>query len=226
MRYYGTTPVTETARKTARGEYYDLYNSALAIDASGRIEDIYHKGKLVIGVEAVPFRELFSLFEIDLGGISGQLGWGKEYTLFENNGVKVGPSICYEGIYGEYFAGFAREGADFVALISNDGWWGNTPGHKRLYDFARLRAIECRRSIARSANTGISGFISPRGEDLAPRLGWDERGVLTAAVELRSEQTIYTRYGDWIARIASYVSILGVMYYVAYRVRRRNHLVD
>lgn len=226
VRYYGTTPVTETARKTAKGEYYDLYNSALAIDASGRIEDIYHKGKLVIGVEAVPFRELFSLFEIDLGGISGQLGWGKEYTLFENNGVKVGPSICYEGIYGEYFAGFAREGADFVALISNDGWWGDTPGYRRLYDFARLRAIECRRSIARSANTGISGFISPRGEDLAPRLGWDERGVLTAAVELRSEQTIYTRYGDWIARIASYVSILGVMYYVAYRVRRRNHLVD
>ena len=226
LRYYGTEPATETARKTKQGIYYDLFNSAVAIDSLGRADKIYHKGKLVIGVEAVPLRRLFSLFEVDLGGISGQLGWGREHTLVANGEIKCGPSICYEGIYGEYFAGFARQGADFMGLISNDGWWGNTPGHKRLYDFARLRAIECRRSIARSANTGISGFISPRGVDVGPRLEWDERGVLTAAVELRSEQTVYTRYGDWIARIARYVSILGVMYYVAYRVRRRNHLVD
>jgi apolipoprotein N-acyltransferase len=113
-----------------------------------------------------------------------------------------------------------------MALISNDGWWGDTPGHRRLFDFARLRAIETRRAIARSANTGISGFISPRGETIGERLEWDERGVLTANVELRDSVTIYTHYGDWIARIASYVAVLAVMYYVAYRVRRRNHLVD
>jgi apolipoprotein N-acyltransferase len=95
-----------------------------------------------------------------------------------------------------------------------------------LFDFARLRAIETRRAIARSANTGISGFISPRGETIGERLEWDERGVLTANVELRDEMTIYTLYGDWVARISSYVAVLAAMYYVAYRVRRRNHLVD
>jgi apolipoprotein N-acyltransferase len=146
--------------------------------------------------------------------------------VFENQGVKIGPSICYEGIYGDYFAGFARNGAEVMALISNDGWWGDTPGHRRLFDFARLRAIETRRAIARSANTGISGFISPRGETIGERLEWDERGVLTANVELRDEMTIYTLYGDWVARISSYVAVLAAMYYVAYRVRRRNHLVD
>ncbi|MEE0864538.1 MAG: apolipoprotein N-acyltransferase [Alistipes sp.] len=226
VRFYGSTPATDTARKHPNGTFYDLYNSALLIDSLGAVDDVYHKGKLVIGVEAVPFRELFSLFEVDLGGVSGQLGWGRDYTLFENEGVKIGPSICYEGIYGEYFAGFARHGAELMALISNDGWWGDTPGHRRLFDFARLRAIETRRAIARSANTGISGFISPRGETLGERLEWDERGVLNSELELRDELTIYTRYGDWIARIATYVSILGLMYYVAYRVRRRNHLVD
>jgi apolipoprotein N-acyltransferase len=113
-----------------------------------------------------------------------------------------------------------------MALISNDGWWGNTPGHKRLFDFSRLRAIETRRSIARSANTGISGFISPRGTTIGERLEWDEEGVLTALVELRNDLTIYTRYGDWVARISGYVALLGLMYYVAYRVRRRNNLVD
>ena len=223
---YGKTPATETAREYRGGNYYDYFNSALLINAEGEVEKIYHKGRLVIGVEAVPMRRLFKLFEVDLGGVTGQLGWGREHLVFENDGVKIGPSICYEGIYGDYFAGFARNGAEVMALISNDGWWGNTPGHRRLFDFARLRAIETRRAIARSANTGISGFISPRGMTIGERLEWDERGVLTANVELRDDMTIYTRYGDWIARIASYVAVLTTMYYVAYRVRRRNHLVD
>lgn len=226
IRNYGKTPATETARQYRGGNYYDYFNSALLVNAEGEVEKIYHKGRLVIGVEAVPMRRLFKLFEVDLGGISGQLGWGREHLVFENQGVKIGPSICYEGIYGDYFAGFARNGAEVMALISNDGWWGDTPGHRRLFDFARLRAIETRRAIARSANTGISGFISPRGETIGKRLEWDERGVLTASVELRDDVTIYTRYGDWVARIASYVAVLAVMYYVAYRVRRRNHLVD
>jgi apolipoprotein N-acyltransferase len=226
VRNYGNNPATETARQYRNGNYYDYFNSALLVGADGNVEKIYHKGRLVIGVEAVPMRKLFKLFEVDLGGISGQLGWGREHLVFENQGVKIGPSICYEGIYGDYFAGFARNGAEVMALISNDGWWGDTPGHRRLFDFARLRAIETRRAIARSANTGISGFISPRGETIGERLEWDERGVLTANVELRDDVTIYTRYGDWVARIASYVAVLAAMYYVAYRVRRRNHLVD
>lgn len=226
IKNYGKTPATDTAREYRGGNYYDYFNSALLVNSEGEVERIYHKGRLVIGVEAVPMRKIFKLFEVDLGGISGQLGWGREHLVFENGDVKIGPSICYEGIYGDYFAGFARNGAEVMALISNDGWWGDTPGHRRLFDFARLRAIETRRSIARSANTGISGFISPRGETIGKRLEWDERGVLTANVELRDEMTIYTLYGDWIARIAGYVAVLALMYYVAYRVRRRNHLVD
>lgn len=225
-RFYGDNATTETARQSDIYGYYDLFNSALEVDSEGSISDIYHKGKLVIGVEAMPFRGIFKLFEIDLGGISGQLGWGTEHKVFENNGVKIGPSICYEGIYGEYFSGFVRHDAEVMALISNDGWWGNTPGHKRLFDFTRLRAIECRRSVARSANTGISGFISPRGEIIGPRLEWNEEGVLTANVELRDDMTIYVRYGDMIARIAGYVAVLALMYFVAYRVRLRNHLVE
>ena len=226
MHLYGESAATETAREHNILGYYDLFNSALLVDSEGDIEKIYHKGKLVVGVEAVPMRKLFKYFEVDLGGISGQLGWGTEHAIFENDSVKIGPSICYEGIYGEYFGGFARRGAELMALISNDGWWGNTPGHKRLFDFSRLRAIESRRSIARSANTGISGFISPRGKTIGKRLEWNEEGVLTAELELRDDLTIYTRYGDWVARIAGYVAVLALMYFVAYRVRRRNNLVD
>lgn len=226
VRFYGENPATESARNNDIYGYYDLFNSALLVDGEGQINDIYHKGKLVIGVEAIPMRNIFNFFEVDLGGISGQLGWGTEHKVFENNGVKIGPSICYEGIYGEYFSGFVRHDAEVMALISNDGWWGNTLGHKRLFDFTRLRAIECRRSIARSANTGISGFISPRGETIGPCLEWNEEGVLTASVELRNNKTIYVRYGDMVARIACYITVLALMYFVAYRVRHRNHLVE
>lgn len=223
---YGDNQSTNTAHYYEGYGWYDQYNSALLVNSEGDVESIYHKGKLVIGVEAVPLKDIFDAFEIDLGGVSGQLGWGEEHTIFVNNNTKIGPSICYEGLYGNYFAGFIREGAEVMALISNDGWWGNTPGHKRLFDYCRLRAIECRRAIARSANTGISGFISPTGATIGERLEWDEQGVLTATLELRDNRTIYTTYGDWIARIATYVAVLALMYYIAYRVRKRNHLVD
>lgn len=223
---YGDVKATDTAHFYEGYGWYDQFNSALLVNSEGIAEDIYHKGKLVIGVEAVPLKSLFDTFEVDLGGVSGQLGWGREHTLFTNDGVKIGPSICYEGLYGGYFAGFAREGAEVMALVSNDGWWGNTPGHKRLFDFSRLRAIETRRAIARSANTGISGFISPTGEVIGERLLWDHEGVLTAELELREEKTLYTLYGDWIARIATYIAVLSLLYYVAYRTRKHNHLVD
>ena len=111
-----------------------------------------------------------------------------------------------------------------MAIIANDGWWGDTPGYKHLFSISRLRAVEHRRAIARSANTGKSGFISARG-DVGETLGWEQRGVITAEVPLNSELTFYTRYGDYLARISEYVLLLSVLYYVAYRYKRRNHLV-
>ena len=110
---------------------------------------------------------------------------GQHGTAFEHRGVKTGPAICYEGLYGDFFGDFVRRGAQFMAIISNDGWWGDTPGYKHLFTISRLRAIEHRRAIARSANTGMSGFISARG-DIGQTLGWEKRGVLTAAVPLNS----------------------------------------
>ena len=161
---------------------------------------------------------------IDLGGTVGQLGVGVEPKVFDNGDKRIGPAICYEAVYGDFYGGFARKGAEAMAVISNDGWWGNTPGHKRLFAFCRLRAIEHRRAIARSANTGVSGFISERGDD-GERLEWEERGVLTTDVTLNNKTTLYTRYGDYIGRLARYVAMLCVLYFVAYRVRRKNYLV-
>ena len=161
---------------------------------------------------------------IDLGGTVGQLGVGEPGPAFVHIGGSGGTPICYEGLYVNFYGGFVREGARALLISSNDGWWGDTPGHKHLFSIARLRAVEHRRAIARSANTGKSGFISARG-DVGQTLGWEQRGVITAEVPLNSELTFYTRYGDCLARISEYILLLSVLYYVAYRYKRRNHLV-
>ncbi len=96
-----------------------------------------------------------------------------------------------------------------MGVISNDGWWGDTPGHRRLFDFCRLRAVETRRAIARSANTGISGFITPRG-DVVETLGWDEQGLLTQSIEVRDDITPYVQYGDWVARVSMLAAVLSL----------------
>jgi apolipoprotein N-acyltransferase len=220
-QYDSQAKPTFTARETWGG-YYDVYNSAVAVNADGE-QNLHHKMRLVIGVEAMPFTGFLDKF-VDLGGITGQLGRNDKAAVFDKGGVKYGPAICYEGIYGDCFARFAREGAEVMLVMSNDGWWGNTPGHRRLFDYCRLRAIETRRAIARSANTGVSGFINARG-DVIQSLGWDKRGVLTQSVEVREEITPYVTYGDWVGRMSLLVALLGVLYYSAYSIKRKNHLV-
>lgn len=220
-QYDSQTKPTLTARETWGG-YYDVYNSAVAVNADGE-QNLHHKMRLVIGVEAMPFTGFLDKF-VDLGGITGQLGRNDKAAVFDKGGVKYGPAICYEGIYGDCFARFAREGAEVMLVMSNDGWWGNTPGHRRLFDYCRLRAIETRRAIARSANTGVSGFINARG-DVIQSLGWDKRGVLTQSIEVREEITPYVTYGDWVGRMSLLVALLGVLYYSAYSIKRKNHLV-
>ena len=226
-RYYPNGPATSTARPYGQmGAYQDIYNTAVGLNTDG-LPQLHHKGKLVIGVEQTPtwiFRALRFLV-IDLGGTLGQLGVGKEGTAFNHNDTKIGPAICYEGVYGDFFGDHVRKGAQLMAILSNDGWWGDTPGYRHLFSISRLRAIEHRRAVVRSANTGRSGFISARGE-VSGTMEWEERGVLTEEVELRNAQTLYTRYGDYVGRLALYLSLLCIFYYIAYRVKRRNYLVN
>ena len=117
----------------------------------------------MIGAEMLPYYSVIRKWKflfVDLGGLSGQIGYGKVRKVFTApGGVRAGPAICYEAVYGEYFTEFVRNGAQVMCVISNDGWWRDTPGHRYLFAYSRLRAVENRRSIARSANTGISGFI-------------------------------------------------------------------
>ncbi len=201
---------SSTARHSRDGTVYDVYNSALFIDPSGGYQ-VYHKSILVPGVEKMPYRKYLRFLDrlmINLGGTSGSLGVQEEPTNFESpRGDLIAPAICYESVFGEYIATFIRKGAGLIFVITNDGWWKNTPGYKQHFSFSRLRAIETRRTVVRCANTGISGFVNPRGEVIRQSRWWEE-SALTGEVTISHHITFYVRYGDWMARTALLVSIL------------------
>lgn len=193
----------------------EFYNSALYVDTCS--VEIYRKSKLVIGVETTPQWTEWFARAIDMGGYVGSLGRQAERTVFSG---KVGAAICYESIYGEYFAEWVFRGSELMTIITNDGWWGDTPGYRQHALYARLRAVENRRSIARSANTGISELIDPRGNVIST-LGWDKQGLVTGSLPLNSTLTPYTLWGDMTARIALYTAILSVLFFVGERYRAR-----
>lgn len=207
---------------------YTAYNSALGIlpyKAEGQelVPLIYHKSKLVIGVEKLPypwfFKSVSRLISVDLGGMSGQLGKQSqqvpmEFSIpkdtLESVSLKAATLICYESIFGEFSGEFVRNGANFLCIMTNDGWWGNTDGHRQHLALARLRAIEFRRDLLRSANTGISATFNQRG-DLLDSLGWDRRGLVRGRLRLNSTMTFYARHGDFIGRTACMITVLSLL---------------
>ncbi len=214
-RLYDTL-ATNTARPFQGKYYYDSFNSAIQIDTSGSIP-IYHKSQLVVGVEKMPYPQYFRLLEkltLRLGGTFRSHGTQTYREAFPSpqDSVRVGPVICYESIFGEFVTDYvSKAGANLIFVITNDGWWGNTPGYIQHNSFSRLRAIETRRSIARSANTGMSSFIDQRG-DILQKLGWWKRGGMDGILNANDTLTFYVRYGDYLGRIAVFTGILILLY--------------
>ena len=210
--------VPHTARKfTGLDAYYDVYNSAIQVNKSAI--SIYHKSKLVQGVEFTPFPSILEKLEfltIDLGGITGSLGTQDFREVFPSNSAQIAPIICYESVFGEYTTNYARNGADIFAIITNDGWWKDTPGYKQHLNYASLRAIECRRAIARSANTGISAFIDSRG-NINRKTNWDEEVVIKDIIKTNTVQTFYISFGDYIGRLSAFIAIMFLCFAVAKR---------
>ncbi len=193
--------ITSSARPIdGSNQYFDVFNAAILIDQSSKVQ-FYHKSKLVAGVEQMPFaglsflKPLFAAF----GGSTGSYGKQEEPTVFyAQSGIGVAPVICYESIWGNYVSEYVREGAQFITIVTNDGWWGNTSGKSQHLEYAKLRAIESRRWVARSANTGISAFINQKG-DVVSKTKWWTKDALKADINLNDELTFYSTPGDYIA---------------------------
>ena len=160
------------------GEYFESYNGSVLLDSSGELA-YYHKSMLVPGVETLPwFLKFIDKWFEKFGGTTAGYAKQKERTVLDTkHDYKIAPAICYESIYGEFMSKYIRNGANLICIITNDGWWKNTPGHKQHMNYARLRAIETRTWVARSANTGISCFIDPYGYVISPQ-PWDKAAAI------------------------------------------------
>jgi len=214
--YENKNEISSTARKFRDAdEYYDLFNAA-GFFTNQKADEFYHKSRLVPGVEKMPFPKIFKSFEklaINLGGMSGSLGVEKEPIVFQtpDKKINVAPIICYESIYGELVGGFVKKGANLIAIITNDGWWGDTPGYKQHLNYARLLAIEHRRCIVRSANTGISAIINQTG-DIVKQTKWWEEATIKDSVNLNNQLTFYSRWGDTPAYFSLVAGCLFLLY--------------
>lgn len=206
---------SKTARKVGPGRWYESHNSALMTDGSGRTE-IFHKSKLVVAVEKTPYPGLFCKIDDMLGGVMGRCIGQSDISLLNVNNyssqvgtshIPIGCAVCYESVYGEYYTGYINKGAEAMTIITNDAWWGDTPGYRQHLSYASLRAIETRRAIARCANTGISAIISPSGEILEETQWW-EPAILQSSIPLRDDLTFYTIHGDITGRICTFLFLL------------------
>ncbi|MEL4307787.1 apolipoprotein N-acyltransferase [Joostella sp. CR20] len=208
-----------TANYYGQNGWFDFYNAAVQISKKDPSQT-YIKSKLVVGVENFPFKSILEPLlgdvMLDLGGTVAMRATQKERSVFTSydKQVKVAPIICYESIYGEFVTQYVEKGANFLAIITNDAWWDNTQGHQQHLSYARLRAIETRKSVARSANTGISAFINEKGE-ITQTLAYNAKGALAGNVSINNKKTFYVTYGDFIARIGVLFAGMILLYAIA-----------
>ena len=162
---------------------------------------------------------LGAIFE-QFGGTAGGYGHDKEAVAFkvEGNPYITAPIICYESIYGEYITNYIKKGANLLTIMTNDGWWANTPGHRQHLNYARLRAIETRKWIARSANTGISAVINSNG-DIVETRPWDEAAAIKYTIPAVEGETFFVRNGAYIFGLAIFLMLvfLGISFYYDFK---------
>lgn len=226
--FRSTEQKPNAAYQVSDGSFVESYNSAVQIIPNQKVE-VYHKGKLVPGVEIFPYinvlKPILGDAMLNLGGATVSLGIDEERKVFTNpfNKGKLAPIICYESIYGEFVTDYVKKGANFLAIMTNDSWWGVTQGHQQLMSYAKLRAIETRREIARSANSGISAHIDAKGDVLADTL-YGDKTALFAEVKLYDKMTFYSRAGDLLSRISIFVLGFLVFYTLIKKFQNRKNM--
>lgn len=217
-------------REDKRGNktYFEIYNAAIQLSNENPDIPFYKKSKLVPGPEIFPFRTLLFFMEPVIkkleGTVEGVGGQAERGVMRSQSGV-IAPVICYESIFGEYHTGYFRKGkeAQAIFVMTNDGWWDNTAGHRQHLYFSSLRAIETRRPVARSANTGISAFINQRG-DITKATKYNEAAAIQSEILLNSNYTFYVQWGDIIARICIFLTIILLLNTLVWKLKKEKNV--
>jgi apolipoprotein N-acyltransferase len=215
IEYFDSLDAPATAQRVNGSDLYvESYNSAILIQPKCPPGPIHRKSILVPFAERIPYAETFRFLIEPLKWNVGISSWGKgedtlTYTLPLNNRgtTKFSGMVCYESAYPNYVKEFVKRGAEFLVVITNDSWWGNTSGAYQHASFASLRAVETRRWVVQCANGGISMIVDPTGAThLTTSLYSTTRFV--GNIYLRSEMTFYVKHGDFVAHLCLAVSMM------------------
>jgi len=190
-RPYTLLGLSFVTRKDNKESYF---NSAALLDSRGNILGKYQKVHLVPFGEYVPFKKLLS-FLSPVAAI-GDFAAGDEAHPLTLDRFKFAPLICYEDIFPGLSRKMVKEGANFLLNITNDAWYGFTSAAYQHLALAQFRAVETRRAMIRTTNTGVTAIIDPTGKiaNIAPMF---ERSLLVHQIPMLFEMTIYTKLGDW-----------------------------
>lgn len=208
---------------TFSGKQLQYLNSAYLVTPAGKSAGRYDKVHLVPFGEYVPLKRYLPFIgkmvaqvgDFTAGEKGAALPWGK---------VKLGVQTCYEIIFAPLSRAMVNNGANLLVNLTNDAWFGKTAAPYQHFSMVRFRAVENRRAVVRSANTGISGFIDPVGRVVA-ETGLYRDAVLTEEVPVMTSISFYTRFGDIFARFclaAALVVALGSNFkYITGLIRQR-----
>jgi apolipoprotein N-acyltransferase len=223
---YDIDHLDSSARRSKSGTWYKVFNTALLLSEKGPTQ-IHHKSKLVPGAEMTPFpallKPLLERFPIEIGGSIGNFGVNDSLTNLKSIQGDFASLICYESIFGEYVGRFSQKNAQWICIITNDGWWGDTYGHQQHLSYARLRAVECRKSVVRCANTGISALILPNGM-ISHQLSYGESGILEGDIPKSELSTFYSLHGDYLGRLASFLAIVYLLQMIILLLQRTKYI--
>ena len=219
--YYDKNEAPEDAKPIRNGEvFYTSYNSILLFNPDSKDVQKYGKIKLVPFGEKVPLVESLPFLGDWIKWNVGISSWntGRDTTIFkvkvkdeiDSKQISVGGLVCIESIYPIFTSVFVKKGAEFLAVVTNDSWYGDTSGPYQHKEMSVIRAVENKRSVVRAANGGISCLITPLGKTIAETKMY-AKTYLVVDVPLNKEITFYTRH-PWLIPVgASIISIIIIL---------------
>lgn len=230
IQYYtdSLTAPPETEVMSKSGRRYGVYNSAILLEPGQRKDQyqIHKKAKLVPFSEHAPFQRYLPFMRKLVSWGVGISSWnpGDSLNLFDLKYGKINTRfaslICFESVFSDYVSGGVKNGAEFLIIITNDGWWGNNGGPVQHEQFAVLRAVENRKWIIRAAQTGISCYIDPLG-NIYDEIPYDTEGMTVKNIITNDDITFYSKHGDVIGKVSYYVEILSLILCIVLYVYRK-----
>jgi apolipoprotein N-acyltransferase len=201
----------------------ESFNAAFLFSDKGILHGKYNKMRLLPFAEYLPYKDVLpwpSRYRNTDDFIPGE-----EHVLFSLNNKKFGTTICWENVFSDLFREFVKKGADFMVNMTNEVFFGKTAAPYHFLSVSVFRAVENRISIARAANTGISGFISPYGRIIGKIKNNKNKdifleGYLTESIPLREDRTFYTQYGDIFAYFCIITSLTFVFFSFLIRIKK------